>query len=415
MEAVSGSPGRGSAGCNMQGQTSGPGSQDWRALSASGVQALRSGDAAGARDLLTRATALNPADPALWVNLALAHRQLGDPGAETAALDQALKIDPRGLYPLLLKGSAHERAGDARKAAEAFAAALAVAPPFEQLPPDLRPAVRHAVEVSRAANQAREAFLHEQLASALGPAALNPHSRFGQSVEVLLGKKAVFRPQPHIYYVPGLPSEQFYDDRSLFPWLPEVEANTDVIRAEMLAVLDADEGLTPYIQYPDGKPIDQWAELNHNPSWSAFHFGYEGKPNEANQARCPKTVKALEAVDQAKIPGLSPAALFSILKPRTRIPPHTGVTNARLLCHIPLIVPENCLYRVGNDEREWQVGHGLVFDDTIEHEARNDSDKIRVMLIFDLWHPALAAEERAQVAALFQALCDFQKGEGFGE
>jgi aspartyl/asparaginyl beta-hydroxylase (cupin superfamily) len=400
----------------MQQQTGDPGALgDPRALAASGIQALRAGDPARARDLIGQALAIAPKDPPLWVNLALAHRALGETEQELAALERALAIDPRGLYPLLLKGAAWERRGDLRKAGEAYSAALAVAPPFEQLPQDLRPAIRRAVEVSRQQAEQREAFLREHLAKALGADALGGRSRFRQSVEVMLGKKSVYRQQPHVFYFPGLPCEQFYDDRSLFPWLPEVEAATDVIREEMLAVLEADEGLTPYIQYADGLPIDQWAELNHDLRWSAFHFGYEGKPNEANQARCPRTMNALEPVDQAQIPGLSPAALYSILKPRTRIPPHTGVTNARLLCHIPLVVPENCLYRVGNDEREWQVGHGLVFDDTIEHEARNDSDKVRVMLIFDLWHPALSQEERHQVAALFQGLCDFQKGEGFGE
>jgi aspartyl/asparaginyl beta-hydroxylase (cupin superfamily) len=41
-----------------------------------------------------------------------------------------------------------------------------------------------------------------------------------------------------------------------------------------------------------------------------------------------------------------------------------------------------------------------VFDDTIEHEAWNDSDKLRVVLIFDIWHPHLAPPERALITAL---------------
>jgi aspartyl/asparaginyl beta-hydroxylase (cupin superfamily) len=77
-----------------------------------------------------------------------------------------------------------------------------------------------------------------------------------------------------------------------------------------------------------------------------------------------------------------------------------GVSNARLVCHLPLIVPDGCWFRVGAETRQWRVGEGWVFDDTIEHEAANDSDALRVLLIFDLWHPGLSAGERDAVAAI---------------
>jgi aspartyl/asparaginyl beta-hydroxylase (cupin superfamily) len=86
----------------------------------------------------------------------------------------------------------------------------------------------------------------------------------------------------------------------------------------------------------------------------------------------------------------SPArAVFSLLAPHTRIPPHTGVANTRLVCHLPLIVPPDCGFRVGETTCEWRVGEAFVFDDTIEHEAWNESDELRVVLIIDLWPPAL--------------------------
>ena len=92
--------------------------------------------------------------------------------------------------------------------------------------------------------------------------------------------------------------------------------------------------------------------------------------------------------------------MFSLLAPRTRIPPHTGVANTRLVCHLPLIVPERCWFRVGAETREWEVGKAFVFDDTIEHEAANDSDRLRVVFIFDVWHPGLSEAERDTVAAI---------------
>ena len=107
--------------------------------------------------------------------------------------------------------------------------------------------------------------------------------------------------------------------------------------------------------------------------------------------------------------------MFSLLKPRTRIPPHTGVTNVRLVTHLPLIVPEGCSFRVGNETRPWIPGRAWVFDDTIEHEAWNDSDKLRVVLIFDIWHPDLTPPERTLVTALMAGINAFTSGEGSAE
>jgi aspartyl/asparaginyl beta-hydroxylase (cupin superfamily) len=95
--------------------------------------------------------------------------------------------------------------------------------------------------------------------------------------------------------------------------------------------------------------------------------------------------------------------MFSLLAPQTRIPPHTGAANTRLVCHLPLIVPPKCGFRVGETTREWRVGEAFVFDDTIEHEAWNDSDELRVVLIIDLWAPALNEAERTAVASVIGA------------
>jgi aspartyl/asparaginyl beta-hydroxylase (cupin superfamily) len=112
---------------------------------------------------------------------------------------------------------------------------------------------------------------------------------------------------------------------------------------------------------------------------------------------------AIEAIDQPVIDGASPNAMFSLLAPGVAIPPHVGVSNARLVCHLPLIIPTGCWFRVGGETREWRRGEAFVFDDTIEHEAANPSSQLRVVLIVDLWHPDLTAAERAAVAALIGA------------
>ena len=118
---------------------------------------------------------------------------------------------------------------------------------------------------------------------------------------------------------------------------------------------------------------------------------------EENIARCPATAAALAALPMLDLPGKGPTALYSILEPRTRIPPHTGSSNVRATVHLPLMVPKGCGLRVGAETRTPEAGMAWAFDDTIEHEAWNDSDEPRAILIFDIWNPLLTEAERAAV------------------
>ena len=69
-----------------------------------------------------------------------------------------------------------------------------------------------------------------------------------------------------------------------------------------------------------------------------------------------------------------------------------------------MIVPPGCGFRVGNETREWKAGEAWVFDDTIEHEAWNESDQLRVILMIDVWNPHLSESERAMVSALLNGI-----------
>ena len=93
-----------------------------------------------------------------------------------------------------------------------------------------------------------------------------------------------------------------------------------------------------------------------------------------------------------------------------RIPPHHGLLNTRLICHLPLIAPEGCALRVGNETRAWVPGQALVFDDSMEHEAWNLSDRLRVVLLFDIWRPELSLDERELVAAMLAAVDSYGAG-----
>jgi aspartyl/asparaginyl beta-hydroxylase (cupin superfamily) len=209
-----------------------------------------------------------------------------------------------------------------------------------------------------------------------------------------------YHSNPTDYFYPELAEREFHP-RRLFPWIERLEAATDVIAAELRTVMAAERAeLVPYVQYDDHVPMDQWRPLNKNPDWTAIHLLLRGERIEANARHCPQTVALLAELPQPEIGGASPNAMFSILAPHTVIPPHVGVNNARLVCHLPLIVPEGCWFRVGAETRYWKPGEAFVFDDTIEHEAMNPSDELRVVFIFDVWHPDLSPVERDAVAAL---------------
>src|SRR5208283_4783765 len=196
---------------------------------------------------------------------------------------------------------------------------------------------------------------------------------------------------------------QFFD-RSAFPWLDAVEAATAEIRAELMDVMQDPSRFEPYVK---GNPLrphhDQKGMLN-NPDWSAFYLWKDGGIVAENAARCPVTMRTLEQVPLTQVKNRSPSCLFSLLRPGAHIPPHSGLANTRLICHLPLIVPRDCAFRVGNEVRVPVEGKAWVFDDTIEHEAWNSSNQIRVILLFEIWRPDLSAEERGLVSAMFDAI-----------
>jgi hypothetical protein len=103
----------------------------------------------------------------------------------------------------------------------------------------------------------------------------------------------------------------------------------------------------------------------------------------------------------------APTAFFSILDSKSHIPAHTGTTNTRVIVHVPLVIPPACRFRVGSTTREWRPGAAWVFDDTIEHEAWNDSDLPRAILIFDVWNPYLTAAERDFVRTMVTGIARY--------
>ncbi len=361
---------------------------------------LQRGDAKGALAMLVEAEKHHSASVGVKLNLALARRTLADYPGALRALDAALAIDPYLFLALLSKGAVLEQMNQPRRAAEIYRNALRIAPPVDKTPPSLVAPIRRARELVNEQAEALQAHLHKQLGGLLAEHADEPLTRFKECLEVLAGTKRIYSAQPIQLQMPQLPAIPFFD-REYFPWLPRLEAATDTIRGELQALIDAGmQGFEPYIRYAPGTPVNQFGPLNHSRLWSSLWLWKDGEAQSEPIARCPETAAVLAELPMADQPEFAPTALFSALAPHTRIPPHTGSTNTRLLVHLPLVLPGPAGFRVGNEVREWRIGEAWVFDDTIEHEAWNDSDETRVILIFDIWNPLLSPAERELVSAL---------------
>jgi hypothetical protein len=379
------------------------------ALVRDSVVALQRGDAATARAGLEQLTATGRASAQVWMILATALHRIGDRAAEESALDEVLKLEPRAVRALIMKGDLKAVAGDDRGASSFYNSAVRIADGAAGPPPDLQ------AEVERARRLAAEAARHyrEHLQGWLERQGIRSDQRsrhFQQSLDIMFGDKRIYLQQPSMYYFPGLPQIQFYE-REQFDWMAGVEAATDDIRRELLAVLEEDGLFRPYLVSDPRRPRSGYHGLVDNPEWSTLYLWENGGPVPGIADRCPRTMAAMRAVPLPHITTRAPSILFSLLRPGARIPPHHGVLNARLICHLPLIVPDRCGFRVGNETREWEEGKLLVFDDSIEHEAWNDGDRDRVVLIFDVWRPELTEADRRAITTMFEAIDDYPGGQ----
>ncbi len=372
---------------------------DFPALARQALAALRDGRAAEARVLFEQVTGAGHGDASVWVAQAYACKATGDTDATLVAADAALRLEPGNARALLIKGDHFQALGDRRSAATFYTAAIRNAPAAAA--PDLR------AELARAADQIEtltggfDAFLAEAIP--------DPSPRFRQSVDLMTGKTRLYLQEPRFYYFPGLPQIQFAP-REDTPFLAQLEAAADDIRDELLAVM-AEPGLfTPYVEVRENRPNSSQAGMLENAEWSAFYLVKDGEPVQDNVSRFPRTMAALQGVPSTDIAGRAPSVLFSRLAPGAHIPPHSGLVNTRLICHLPVICPEGCTFRVGSETRDWAYGQAWAFDDTVNHEAWNRSNEERIVLIFDVWKPEITQAERAEIRALFAAVEAYGEG-----
>ena len=361
-----------------------------------GLSALQAGDHAKAAVLLTEAARAVPVQEMPWLALGRAELALGHLDAASAAVSQQLQLDGRNVTALLLMGVVGERQGDSRAASSFYQAAINQMALNGAPPAELRDLIAHAHRFIASAQDDYAAHLREVVGSDLSPT-------MREAIDLLTGKSQVYLQEPSAFYYPGLPQKWFYDSAD-FPWLEPMLALAPRMAEELVAA--GASGFAPYVTARADRPAPNNPLLG-DMAWSALYFWQNGDVVEENAAAMPSVMAALAHAPMPGIPGRAPNALFSRLLPGAHIAPHHGLLNTRLICHIPIITAPQCSLRVGNETRGWEHGKALVFDDSVEHEARNAGPAERVVLLFEIWRPEIPPEDRAAISRIFQAIESF--------
>jgi aspartate beta-hydroxylase len=384
-----------------------------RALNFLAVQALGRGELDQSQHYLEQALRAAPDRAVLHQNLGVVKKEQGKLEEALLSLDRAIALKPDHQGASLHKGVVLEAMGRLDEAVIAYGHAWRYIPDPESVAndqfsaPSLRALIKQAAETLR---QAQARVIAETMAGVMERHGAEALKRVMDAAEIYVGRRpaqyAHGLQRPAFIYMPGIEPRSFYE-RGQFAWVPGLEAASSEIREELRSVLAADQGIVPYVQVEAGVDPQQWAELNGSRAWSAMHLFKAGTPVQANRERCPKTTQAVEALPMPQVPGHAPEALFSILRAGAHIPSHFGLANYKLVVHLPLIVPPGCSIRVGNETRGWTEGECLILDDSFQHEAWNKSDKDRVVLIAEIWHPEVTAAERDGITALVEGTAAF--------
>ena len=183
---------------------------------------------------------------------------------------------------------------------------------------------------------------------------------------------------------PGLTARPWHDPAA-FGIVADLERHAVAVAAEARALGDA-------AFHAESENIARRGD------WDVALLHERGRQVDEIVERAPVTTSVLAR--HRVIRGPAGLAYFSRLAPHTRIAPHAGPTNLRLRCHLALDVPPGCGLTVGGITGGWTPGRCIVFDDSFVHEAWNDGERDRVVLIVDLWHPDLSDDEVALLEGL---------------
>lgn len=357
-------------------------------------EALARGDVQQAASLLELA-AQRGRDSSTLLRLATIRRSVGDFAGAVQAASAAVELAPRNFVMSLLLGSLREATGAIHAAERAYRMACRVAPLDLSFQPAMAKQIDRARSSVEAASRWRKRLLDWQPDSDSGLTVDEDRRLRGFRSNILENLEAGPLTPP-LFLLPGIRSKKYFD-ASAFRGMAELQAATDAVRDEFICVAD---GLDLNLSQSSTGNHGMGSEGSSMGKWSMIPLIRNGIVVEEFASRCPLTMALASQLAMPRLGFISPSLYFSVLEQGSRIAPHTGITNARVIAHLPLIVPDRCGFRVGGETREWEVGRAMVFDDMAVHEAWNESTETRVVLIADLWRPELSVAEHRGVEEL---------------
>jgi Aspartyl/Asparaginyl beta-hydroxylase len=172
-------------------------------------------------------------------------------------------------------------------------------------------------------------------------------------------------------------------------WPPDdicelLERNVAMFREEFA-------GIDPNQYQVDAR--DHSSGLTDGRNWTVFPF-YDGNGNLQvdNARKCPRIAEFLGS--RAGIGSIGCMAFFSIMNPKTHVPPHTSESNTRMRYHLGIEVPERDIhFRIHDQLITWKQDRCIKIDDSYQHEVFQQSDRRRVVFVLDVPHPELRPEE----------------------
>lgn len=390
--------------------------EEVEALNFTAMCEVARGQPARAIPLLEQAKAIQPDNDETLKNLGASYRAIGNLDAALNALQRAVQIAPDYFVARLHLGVVLQQLGRTQDAVITYTRAINSAQKEgfwlseASTPPGLSILVKNAMRYAWAGRRNWFFDVLSTLRSRYGSDALR---RVDACLAGIVGDTPIQYPdarqKPTFLYFPELPTTPYFK-KTLFPWIAAFEQQTKAICDELFTLLVSDENFEPFLKFHT--PSSAAAYLGGSgaaAAWNAFFFYRHGEHFKENCLRCPLTSSVLEALPLVRIREHAPEICFSVLTPGSHILPHRGVTNTRVVAHLPLIVPTDCALSVGGELHVWKEGECMVFDDTYEHEAWNRSQQIRVILLMDTWNPYLTEVERMAVTDVVAAIGDFNR------
>ena len=375
-------------------------------------------DAARAATFWGRASQAAPDDEELLFRWCVALAEQDNlPAADQALMARYRASGQLGAECLLMLGHVKQLSGQRLLALKAWFQAVNLAQGQgrwlnqETTPPQLLDSVLSAM---RSLAEGRQRLLQDSLQSVREQAGTAALHRIDRAVANYLGQTrdgpTDARQRPKFLYIPGLPDAPYHDPY-LQSWAARLAEGYDVMREEALGLLSGDGNFESFLTFgPNANRSEYVSGQGPRPAWDAYFFYRHGQRYDEHHAACPGTSAVLESIELCRIRGQAPEACFSLLAAGSHIMPHHGVTNSRLVMHLPLKVPPDCALNViGAGEHHWREGELMMFDDSFQHEAWNRSSEPRLILLMDCWNPHLTEAEQHAVRHLVECISDFEQ------